>query len=86
MRAIADRMLETMDQKKLPSPSVEGYEKAHWILLDAGDVVVHVFYHTARIEYDLETLWTDAPRIDIKTGKKLPSQNKTENTAKSVIS
>ncbi len=43
----------------------EGYRNAQWILLDYGDVVVHVFEKPYREFYDLEGLWADAAREDI---------------------
>jgi len=42
---------------------VEGEADGNWILLDYGDVVIHVFYEPFREFYDLEGLWADAPRI-----------------------
>jgi ribosome-associated protein len=42
---------------------VEGLSDARWVLLDYGDVVVHVFLEEARTFYDLERLWGDAPRL-----------------------
>ena len=42
---------------------VEGLNDARWILLDYGDVVVHVFLDETRRYYDLERLWADAPRL-----------------------
>ena len=42
---------------------VEGLERARWVLLDFGTVVVHVFDDALRTFYDLEGLWIDAPRI-----------------------
>lgn len=42
----------------------EGLEDATWVLLDYGDVVVHVFDEPTRRYYDLERLWADAPRTD----------------------
>ncbi|MFO8091238.1 MAG: ribosome silencing factor [Desulfatiglandaceae bacterium] len=42
---------------------VEGEADGNWILLDYGDVVIHVFYEPFREFYDLEGLWSDAPRI-----------------------
>ena len=42
---------------------VEGLGDSQWILLDYGDIVVHVFLDETREYYDLERLWSDAPRI-----------------------
>lgn len=46
----------------------EGYADAFWILMDYGDVVVHLFDKEKRRFYDLELLWGDAPRLPWKTG------------------
>jgi ribosome-associated protein len=43
--------------------SVEGLKEGHWVLMDYGHVVIHVFYDPVRRFYDLEGLWADAPRI-----------------------
>jgi ribosome-associated protein len=43
---------------------VEGRDHATWVLLDYGDVVVHVFLDETRAFYDLDRLWADAPRLD----------------------
>ncbi|MGI8807885.1 MAG: ribosome silencing factor [Acidimicrobiales bacterium] len=42
---------------------VEGLSDSHWVLLDYGDLVVHVFLDETREYYDLERLWSDAPRV-----------------------
>jgi ribosome-associated protein len=42
---------------------IEGLEDSHWVLLDYGDLVVHVFLDETREFYDLERLWSDAPRV-----------------------
>ncbi len=44
--------------------SVEGVESGRWVLIDFGDVVVHVFDLEMRGFYDLDGLWADAPRVD----------------------
>lgn len=44
---------------------VEGYDSAYWILLDYGDVIVHVFRETERAFYGLERLWGDAPQVNM---------------------
>lgn len=56
-RAIADAIAEKLG----PASSVEGLATAHWILMDYGDVVFHVFQEEARKFYALERLWGDAP-------------------------
>ena len=42
---------------------MEGLKGGQWVLLDYGDVVVHVFFSEIREFYDLEGLWSDAPRV-----------------------
>lgn len=50
----------------------EGFENCEWILLDYFDVVVHIFQAEARSFYQLEKLWADAPRVEIKEIKPEP--------------
>lgn len=45
----------------------EGIEDATWVLLDYGDVIVHIFDDETRRYYDLERLWGDAPRVDYQS-------------------
>ncbi|GAB4412157.1 MAG: hypothetical protein OHK0032_08170 [Thermodesulfovibrionales bacterium] len=49
--------------------SVEGLGYAHWVLMDYGDVIVHIFEDETRDHYELEKLWLDAPRISVDEGK-----------------
>jgi ribosome-associated protein len=52
------------DQKVRPL-GVEGLDAQRWVLVDFGDVIVHVFDPDMRGFYDLEGIWSDAPRIPI---------------------
>ena len=45
--------------------NVEGTESARWVLVDYGDVVLHIFEQSMRDFYDLDTLWSDAPRVQV---------------------
>lgn len=63
-QSIADNIEEQMEQKGYPILHVEGYREGKWILIDAGEVIAHVFVEQERQYYDLENLWADAPRID----------------------
>jgi ribosome-associated protein len=44
---------------------IEGYQECRWILLDYGDVVIHLFDAQSRAFYDLENLWAEAKRVDL---------------------
>jgi len=44
--------------------SVEGLDDATWVLMDYGDVIVHIFLGETRAYYDLDRLWADAPAVD----------------------
>lgn len=48
---------------------IEGLNLARWVLMDYGDVVIHIFDEKTRAYYELEKLWLDAPRIPIKEHK-----------------
>lgn len=45
--------------------SIEGLAYAHWVLMDYGDIIVHVFEEQTRLYYSLEKFWLDAPRINL---------------------
>jgi ribosome-associated protein len=65
VRTIAEEIELHVKQSGGGSPrSVEGLDDAHWVLLDYGPFVVHVFLAEARRYYDLERLWSDAPRVE----------------------
>jgi ribosome-associated protein len=63
VQAIADHLLEMAKKRGLRPLGVEGYPAAQWVLLDLGDLIVHVFYEETRRFYDLERLWGHAPQI-----------------------
>lgn len=63
--AIAENILDKMEEKcGLKVTRMQGFENDFWIILDYGDVVVHVFLTQYREFYRLEDLWADAPRIE----------------------
>lgn len=63
VRAIAERVAKRADELGLPALGDEGARGGNWVLLDRGDVVVHVFYRPARMYYDLESLWAEAAEV-----------------------
>lgn len=64
--AIADGISAGLKEDGLRPIGSEGARTGQWALLDYGDFVIHVFLHSAREHYDLEGLWSDAPRVAIE--------------------
>lgn len=65
VRTIAEEVEAQVARRCGPRPlRVEGLDDARWALLDYGDFVVHVFLDEVRRYYDLERLWSDAPRVE----------------------
>lgn len=65
VQAIARHLSKRMQEEGLKAYGVEGEQEGQWILMDYGDVVIHIFYQPVREFYDLEGLWIEAPRIDM---------------------
>ncbi len=55
--SVADRVLEDLHKSGVPNVRVEGMPLCDWVLIDAGDVIVHVFRPEARAFYNLEKMW-----------------------------
>ena len=64
--AIADGVCEALAATGRRPMGREGVRNGRWVLIDFGDVVVHVFYHPLREVFDLESLWIDAPRVKLQ--------------------
>lgn len=65
-RALADHLQRSLRERKIRPLGVEGQETGQWILLDFGDVIVHVLQEQARDYYDLDGLWIDAKRLAVQ--------------------
>jgi ribosome-associated protein len=70
VNAIAEHIQTDLKKHKIKPLSVEGTGEGHWVLLDYGHIIIHVFYDPVREFYDLEGLWLDAKRIETPTLKK----------------
>lgn len=62
-QAIEDRCLQMFGTKPI---AIEGKQSGHWILLDYGNVLIHIFFSQIRDYYALETMWPNAKQIDLK--------------------
>jgi ribosome-associated protein len=65
VRTIADEVEEQIRDAGGPNPlRVEGLDDLHWVLVDYGEFVVHVFLQETREYYELERLWSDVPAVE----------------------
>ncbi len=65
VKALSDEVEEKLGEIGENPISIEGYRSAGWVLIDLGDVVVHIFTKEMREFYGLERLWSDAVKEDI---------------------
>lgn len=65
VRAIAEGIVDDLRAHGERPIGVEGLDASRWVLIDFGDLVIHVFDEPMRGFYDLDALWGDAPRIPL---------------------
>ena len=65
IQAMSDSVEEKLGRAGMPLKQSEGYGSANWILLDFGDIIVHIFDNENRLFYDLERIWSDGRKIDL---------------------
>ena len=65
IQALCDNVDEKLGRAGYPSKQIEGYDTANWVLLDFGDVIVHIFDKENRLLYDLERIWRDGKQVDV---------------------
>lgn len=65
IQAIVDEIIEKEEEAQGEVKRIEGKDGGKWVLIDLGDVIVHVFSNSEREFYNLEKLWSDAPLVDL---------------------
>lgn len=66
VQGIAETIEGALRSKRIKASHAEGLQEGMWVLLDFDDVVVHIFYYDQREFYNLEGLWHDAAKVEIK--------------------
>ena len=66
VQGVADNIREKLASEGATLLRSSGYESGEWIVLDYGDVVVHIFYEPSRHYYKLDDLWSDAPCLELQ--------------------
>lgn len=70
IKACSDHIDEVLSSKGVNEHNVEGISNLEWVLMDYGDIIIHIFDKEARLHYGLERLWGDAPRVDYRVKKR----------------
>jgi len=63
VKAIAEHIERMLKKQKIKALHVEGLREGHWVLMDYGDVIIHIFYEPERSFYNLEGLWSEVEQI-----------------------
>jgi ribosome-associated protein len=66
VKAIKEQIEEKFKELRVKPLGIEGLTYNHWILMDYGDVIIHIFEEETRAFYELEKLWIDAKRIPVE--------------------
>ncbi|MFT4105846.1 MAG: ribosome silencing factor [Lacrimispora sp.] len=66
VQAMVDNVEEELGKRGYICKQMEGYQTANWILMDYGDIIVHVFDRENRLFYDLERIWRDGKTIAVE--------------------
>ena len=64
IQALCNNVEEKLGRAGHPCRQIEGYDTANWILMDFGDVIVHIFDKENRLLYDLERIWRDGKMVE----------------------
>lgn len=65
VQAIVDNVEDELSKAGHHPKQVEGYQTANWILLDYGDIIIHIFDEENRLFYDIERIWRDGHDLDV---------------------
>jgi len=78
VQAITRDLRKKMRENDFRPYGIEGEQEGHWVLMDYGDIIIHIFYQPYREFYDLEGLWIEAPRVNLNDEQKLDDKQKEE--------
>ena len=68
-KGMAENLKEALKKEGIRCSNIEGEQEGNWILMDYGDVIIHIFYEPVRSFYDIEGLWIQAPRLKFSKEK-----------------
>jgi ribosome-associated protein len=67
VQGIADNLERALRNHGLRPLGIEGRTEGKWVLMDYGEIIIHIFYEPVRHFYDLESLWSEAERLNVNS-------------------
>ena len=80
VKAIAEHIQVELKKQNIKPLSTEGMSEGHWVLMDYGHIIIHIFYEPVRSFYDLESLWIDAARIKTKSMEQMEIEDEDQQS------
>jgi ribosome-associated protein len=80
VKAIAEHIQVELKKQNIKPLSTEGMSEGHWVLMDYGNIIIHIFYEPVRSFYDLESLWIDAKRIKTKSMEYIETEDNNQQS------
>ena len=65
LSAVVEEIIDQAHKNNITVKNTEGKSGSKWVLIDLNDIIVHVFHHSERANYNLEKIWQDASLVDI---------------------
>lgn len=69
VKTIADEIAVVLKKENITCLGIEGYQEGKWVLMDYGDIVIHIYLEELRSYYELDDLWADSPILSWETGE-----------------
>ena len=66
-QSMTDEIISSLKKHGHKAISCEGSKESDWVLIDLGDIIIHIFLETSRDNYNLESLWSECPTVEIPT-------------------
>lgn len=63
VKSLADNLVREVKKKFKLKAKIDGLTDNRWIIIDTGDLIVHIFHSETRVKYDLESLWYEAKKV-----------------------
>ena len=80
-KSMSEEIISNLKRNGQKLISCEGFNEADWVLIDLGDVIIHIFLETSRDTYNVEALWSECPTVEIPTSYYFSDPEETQSNS-----